>query len=202
MVGFINIMQATAFIIGTDEHRREALTDLCTDIGFRAIVNFSDLSLAEKQVQQTPICFFLVALSGIAHNTGGITRAIRTSRNRQIRLAPIIGFTENADPQLVSAVLTLGFDDIIVPPFSANSVFSRLSSHLNRRISFYETGHYFGPDRHIGLNKQQQKDQGKTLECRKFLITRSLESGIRILKDELHTSIPTNVTKGNFGIAL
>ena len=195
-------MQATAFIIGADEHRRQALFDLCADIGFRAIVNFSDLSLAERQVQQTPICFFLVALSGIAHNTGGITRAIRTSKNRQIRLAPIVGFTENADPQLVRAVLTFGFDDIIVPPFTANSVFPRLSSHLNRRISFYETDHYFGPNRHVGLNKQQDQDQEKALEYRKFLITRNIESGIRILRDEFYTGIPTNVTKGNFGIAV
>ena len=202
IVSLTNIMQATAFIIGADEHRRDALHDLCADMGFRAIINFNDLSLAEKQVQQTPVCYFLVALRGIADNTGDITRAIRTSKNRQIRLAPIVGFTENADPQLVKKVLTLGFDDIIVPPFTANSVFPRLSSHLNRHITFFETEHYFGPDRHMGLNMKRQRDQGITIEYRKFLFTRNLERGIQIIKDEFHTGVPTSVTKGNLGIAL
>ena len=183
-------MQATAFIIGADGHCSQGLMDLSFDIGFRTVASFSDIPQAELQLKRTPICYFLFALTCSAHNTPGIARAIRTSRNRQIKFAPMIGFTENAEPRMIEATLRLGFDDILVPPFSAKASLPRLMGHLNRRISFFETAEYFGPDRRVGegIHKEPQHhpDRGKGGDHRKILINRSLETGTNILKDEFH----------------
>ncbi|MCF6302782.1 MAG: hypothetical protein L3J13_06225, partial [Devosiaceae bacterium] len=73
---------------------------------------------------------------------------------------------------------------------------------LNRRDSFFETQKYFGPDRHIGLHVHHQRDQGKSLQYRKLLIVRNLESGITILKDKVCTAPPANNAKSNIAIAV
>ena len=183
-------MQATAFIIGAEGQCNQGLMDLSLDIGFRTVLNFTDLSVVEQQVKRTPICFFLFALTCSAHSTPGISRSIRSSSNRQIMYAPMVGFTENPEPRLIEATLRLGFDDILVPPFSAKSVAPRINSHINRRITFFETAHYFGPDRRVGegIHKEPEPhpDRGKGGDHRKVLISRNLETGVSILKDEFH----------------
>ncbi len=195
-------MQATAFVIGEDKQCSQGLVDLSLDIGFRSVLSFSDIELAEQQVKRTPVCFFLFALTRQSHNASGIARAIRTSRNRQIKFAPMVGFTESAEPRLIQATLRLGFDDILVPPFSAKVALPRLNNHINRRIHFYETENYFGPDRRVGLGIHKEPgnhpDRGKGGDHRKILINRSLETGVSILKDEFHKHRPVGqVTEAN-----
>ncbi len=183
-------MHATAFIIASQSHCNQGLMDLSLDIGFRAVLNFHNIAQAEQQVKRTPICFFLFALDHAGPRVPGISRAIRKSRNRQIMFAPIIGFTENADPRIVKACLQFGFDDILIPPFSARTVTPRLNLHLNHRVSFFETTSYFGPDRRVGQGIHKERgphpDRGKGGDHRKVVISRNLESGVTILKDEFH----------------
>lgn len=190
------MMQATAFVIGEDNHCSQGLMDLSLDIGFRSVIKFSNIELAEQQVKRTPVCFFLFALAHNSQNFLGIARTIRTSRNRQIKFAPMIGFTESAEPRLIQDALGLGFDDILVPPFSAKVVLPRLNNHIIRQIHFYETGKYFGPDRRAGLSLHKElenhPDQSQDGDHRKILINRSLETGLGILKDEFHKRHPAS----------
>ncbi len=199
-------MQATAFIIGAQGQCNQGLMDLSLDIGFRTVLNFTNIGAAEQQVKRTPICFFLFALTCSAHSTPGISRAIRTSRNRQIKYAPMIGLTENPEPRLIEATLQLGFDDILIPPFSAKSVPPRLNSHLNRRITFFETTQYFGPDRRVGdgIHKEpaHHPDRGKGGDHRKVLISRNLETGVSILKDQFNRQQRTAEPGDSISIAI
>lgn len=194
-------MQATAFIIGEDKQCSQGLMDLSLDIGFRSIIGFTDIDLVEQQVKRTPVCFFLFALTRSSHNASGIARAIRTSRNRQIKFAPMVGFTESAEPRLIQATLRLGFDDILVPSFSVKVTLPRLNNHINRRIHFYETKNYFGPDRRVGLGIHKEAknhpDRGKGGDHRKILINRNLETGVSILKDEFHKYRPAQPAAEN-----
>lgn len=164
--------------------------ELSLDMGFRTVLDFTDIAAAEQQVKSTPVCFFLFALASSTHSAPRIARAIRTSRNRQIMYAPIIGLAENSEPRLIEATLQLGFDDILIPPFSAKTVAPRLTSHLRKNITFFETDQYFGPDRRVasGMNKETTKhsDRGKCGDHRTVLISRHLETGVNILKDRFH----------------
>lgn len=183
-------MQATAFIIGADGQCNQGLLDLSLDIGFSRVLDFTNIAAAEQQVLRAPIAFFLFSLDHNDLLTSRIAREIRRSRNRQIMYAPMIGLTEQPEPDLIETALQLGFDDILIPPFSAKTVAPRLKFHLNRRITFFETTQNFSPDRRAA--DSHNKKSGNPLglnrdgDHRKILINRSLDTGISILKDQFH----------------
>jgi len=182
--------QATTYIVGSEDNQACGLTDLCQDIGFRTVLSYKNLAMAEQQTKRTPICFFLLALECTEQNVPVIAKALRNSRNRQIRFAPLIGFAEVANTKMIDFCLQLGFDDILLPPFSRRTINSRLEKHLNKRITFFETDVYFGPDRRLEFNKntlaKPHPKRGEGGEHRKIVIRRNLETGVNILRDRFH----------------
>jgi len=182
-------MQATVFIIGSQKKCFEGLMDASLDIGFRTILNFTDIEIAEQQVKRTPLCFFLFSLDGNLSEIPKVAKAIRFNRKKSIRFAPMIGFTQKADQKTITACLQFGFDDIVAAPFDAQSIMLRLRELLNKQITFYETKTYFGPDRRRTPG-QRPKDEplhpkrGDGGDHREIIINRNIEIGITILSDE------------------
>ena len=181
-------MQATAFIIGPEDGSGLGIMDLCLEIGFRAIVRFSKIEEAEQQVKRTPICYFLFNADAASDQIIGISKAIRFSRNRQVRFAPMVCFAENPNQKLVALCIQAGFDDIFAPPFSAKRAEERLNALLERRLMFFETPDYFGPDRRnrMDMKKRNHTDRGKGGDHRRIEITRNVDSGINILHDHFY----------------
>jgi len=164
--------------------------DLALDMGFRTVLSYKNLAMAEQQTKRTPICFFLFALECVEQNVPVVAKALRSSRNRQIKFAPLIGFTEVANPKMIDFCLQLGFDDVLLPPFSRKIINPRLEKHLNRPVTFFETAQYFGPDRRTGISENASINsnlkRGQGGDHRKIVINRNLEAGINILRDKFH----------------
>jgi len=162
--------------------------------------------MAEYQTKKTPICFFLLALDCAEQNIPVIARALRSSRNRQIKYAPLIGFAEVANPKMINFCLQLGFDDILLPPFSRKTINSRLKKHLNRNITFFETNEYFGPDRRTDFNEnalaKPHPKRGEGGDHRKIVIRRNLETGVSILRDRFHRQSSDKVQEMGSSIAI
>ncbi len=199
-------LHATTYIVGSEDNQACGLTDLCQDIGFRTVLSYKNLAMAEYQTKKTPICFFLLALECAEKNVPAIARTLRKSRNRQIKFAPLIGFAEVANPKMIDLCLHLGFDDILLPPFSRRIINSRLAKHLNRRITFFETDEYFGPDRRTessekALAKPHPK-RGEGGDHRKIVIRRNLETGVNILRDRFHRQSSDKVPNMGRNIAI
>jgi response regulator RpfG family c-di-GMP phosphodiesterase len=181
-------MHATAFIIGSSDGSGAGLADLCLEMGLRSIVGFSEIKQAEQQVKRTPICFFLFDQTSSNTRIEEISKAIRFSRNRQVRFAPMICFTESPSQQLVGTCIQSGLDDIIAPPFSASRVMKRLELLFDHPTTFFETPDYFGPDRRNKLSetKPTHKNRGKGGDHRRIEITRSFDTGVNILHDHFY----------------
>jgi len=181
-------VQATAFIVGQEEGVSEGIMDLCMEIGFRAVVRFSKIEQAEQQVKRTPICYFLFSAEGDEEQFASVSKAVRFSRNRQVRFAPMVCFAENPSQSMVRMCIQEGFDDIVAPPFSAKRVARRFNSLLECRLMFYETPTYFGPDRRkrLGKLKSITSARGSGGKHRRIEITRNVDSGINILHDHFY----------------
>ncbi len=181
-------LHATAYIIAARDSCTEGLMDLSRDIGFRTVLQFTEIGVAEQQVSRMPICFFLFALDNMPEHVGSVARSIRASRTRNVRFAPMVGLTERADPGVVSMCLQLGFDDILVPPFSARRVLPRLTGLLGKRVCFYETDTYFGPGRrqrpHSFENPGPHPARQEENLLRTMTINRCLEHGISIVSEQ------------------
>ena len=184
-------MWATAFIVGPREGSGAGLTDLCLGIGFDSVRRFSTIDAAEQQVAKTPVCFFIFTADAGVDKINSVSRAIRFSRNRQVRYAPMVCFAETPSRQLVSLCIKAGFDDILIPPFSIKRVGARLSAMLGQPVTFYETPDYIGPDRRSreGQGKNAPSEPGKGGAHRRIDIVRKFEKGIFVLRDECRQSV-------------
>ncbi len=180
-------MHATAFIVGPENGPKAALSDLSMDIGFRAIMRYCDIEKAERQARQTPVCFFMFNSQMDSNEIRDKAHKIRFSRSRQVRFSPMVCFVESPDPSLISMCLQTGFDDILAPPYSAKRVAPRLAAQVERRLVYYQTADYFGPDRRIshfaGNNTINHSDKAKEGAHRRIEITRSFDSEINIVSD-------------------
>ncbi len=181
-------MYATAFILGPENGPKAALMDLSTDIGFRAVMRFGDIEKAERQVRQTPVCFFLFNSQMDNDEIRDKAHKIRFSRSRQVRFSPMVCFVESPNPSSISMYLQTGFDDILAPPYSAKRVAPRLEAQIERRLVYYETEDYFGPDRgtshFLGKQKINYPDRAKEGDHRRIEITRNFDSEINIVNDQ------------------
>ncbi len=192
-------MHATAFLIGIDEKSSGGLLYASLDYGFSQIMNYSDIDLVEKQMEKTPLCFFLFSLDEDIKKIPQTVKLIRFNKNKNIRYAPIVGFTKRPDPKIVNACLQFGFDDIVVSPFSIEKILTRQKELVGKDISFYETSTYFGPDRRRTENPNLQRDKlhpkrGEGGDYRKVVVSRSAEKGIEVISDEYHNKDENNST--------
>ena len=179
-------MRAAAFIIGPQDGSGAGIMDLCLGIGFCHVVHFSTIDQAEQQVTKTPVCFFVFAADVGPAQLNSVSKAIRFSRNRQVRYAPMVCFAENPGRGIVTTCIQAGFDDILVPPFSVKRVGGRLEAMLHNPVMFYETADYIGPDRRnrTGQEELTHTDRGKGGDHRRIEFIRDVDNGISILRND------------------
>jgi CheY-like chemotaxis protein len=72
---------------------------------------------------------------------------IRADRNLPSRAAPIICVSGYSERAMVEAAIRAGADDFLVKPISPRDVLAHITHHLTRRLEYFETDSYFGPDR-------------------------------------------------------
>ena len=179
-------MFASAFIVGPDDGPGLALEQLAQDVGFRHVLWLNDLTEAEEQTKQTPICFFFFSSALDPELTKEIVSALRSSRNRQIKFAPLVAFCEEPTEKAIRCYLNAGFDDILIPPFNARTASDRLRYLVRHHTVFFETKTYFGPDRrrNIGLKDRGHALRGTGGEHRRIEIVRDPNVGDKILRDQ------------------
>lgn len=189
-------MFASAFIVGPQDGPGLALKQLSTDIGFRRVEWLSDVSEAEEQAKTTPVCYFMFPSSLNEATLRQVSALVRGSRNRQVEFAPLISFCEVPSERNIRTYLNMGFDDILVPPFHAKNVKARLELQMARRIIFFETATYFGPDRRRmeGFNADGHALRGKGGDHRRIEMVRDPNIGVKILKDERFKARPRGYT--------
>ncbi len=192
-------VHATAFLIGIDEKSSDGLLYASLDYGFSATLNYLNMDLVEKQMGETPLCFFLFSLDKDIKKIPEVVKLIRFNKNKNIRYAPIVGFTKSPDPKIVNACLQFGFDDIVVSPFSIEKTLARQKELVGKNISFYETSTYFGPDRRRAESPNMHRDKlhpkrGEGGDYRKVVISRNSKNGIELISDEYHKNDENNST--------
>jgi hypothetical protein len=155
-------------------------------LGFETVMPYSGIAMAEQQVVKTPLCYFLFAAVNNVATLRPAADSIRFSGNRKIRFSPLIYFSESPSMDAIRACANMGFDDVITLPFTRARVTDRLTRQLDTPFVYYETAGYFGPDRRGRLPADPTPNQrGSGGQHRRLEITRSLMSGINIVRDDV-----------------
>ena len=169
-------MKACAHIVGPQDGPGAALGDLARSLGFAAVQPYAGLASAEALSQQTPLMFFLFAAVEDVATLKATADSIRFANARRIRFSPLVYFSESPSVEAIRACVEMGFDDVITLPFTGARVRDRLGRLVDRRLIFFETAHYFGPDR------RSAADSGVS---RRIEIIRSVDAGVTVIRDEV-----------------
>lgn len=169
-------MKACAHIVGPQDGPGAALSDLARSLGFAVVQPYAGLGPAEAQAQQTPLMFFLFAAVEDVATLKATADSIRFANARRIRFSPLVYFSESPSVDAIRACVEMGFDDVITLPFTGSRVRDRLGRLIDRKLVFFESAHYFGPDR------RSAADGGAS---RRIEIIRSADVGVSVIRDEM-----------------
>lgn len=184
-------MNACAYLVEPAGGADTALRAIASRLGFATVLPYGGIALAEQQLLQTPLCFFLFAAVPAVKSLASAAQAIRFCTSRRLRFSPLIYFAKDASLETIKACINMGFDDIIIEPFSKRRVEERLSRQIGTSLTYYETASYFGPDRRNRLG--EQTDHGDHHrnggQYRRLEIIRNLITGINVVRDDLQVML-------------
>jgi hypothetical protein len=179
-------MNASAYVVGSRRGSGAAIYDLAQSLGFETVLPYGSVAEAERQAEETPLCFFLFAEVPDLASLASPAQAIRFSGGRRVRFSPLIYFCANPSVDVIQRCIGMGFDDVITQPFSRKRVAARLARQVDTALTYFETSTYFGPDRrrnsaeHIANAERRGDGQYRRLE-----IIRDLKTGVNVLSDDL-----------------
>jgi hypothetical protein len=163
--------------------------EMARGLGFEAVMPFQGVAAADRQVQVTPLCFFLFAAVPDVGRLRSTADAIRFASSRRVRFLPMMYFSDSPSLETIKRCINMGFDDIVTLPFTRARLEERVQRQIGRTLVYYETASYFGPDRRDreGMPKVGSRPPGAPMggQFRRLEIARSLISGISVIQDEL-----------------
>lgn len=178
-------MHATAFIVGAPDGSGATIANIARMLKFAAVLPYSGIEQAESQAHQTPICYFLFAPGVEIEQMREIAEAIRFCPSRRVRFSPMIYFSDRTSLEAISTCINLGFDDIIIMPFTQQRVSERMWRQVGPSLTYFETSSYFGPDRRDRVTAPNRPAESRVGgQFRRLEIVRSFEAGVSVLSDD------------------
>ncbi|HSM97146.1 MAG TPA: hypothetical protein VLT91_13970 [Rhizomicrobium sp.] len=150
---------------------RTATRSLLYTIGFRRIETVSTLADLHECMKRRPPDLVLCEAQGVEADLCKMIQDLRQGATGYNPFIVIIVTAWENSGALVSSVINSGADDLILRPFSASVLGTRILSHVERRKSFVITTDYVGPDRN--------KDSGKRSNVQLFHPPNSLKLKVK-----------------------
>lgn len=177
-------MRASALIVAPRGPAGDSLSTLAHGLGFAGVRYYAGIAAAARQVDETPLVFFLCAPVKDVHALKGVANAVRFSDDLRLRFSPLVYFCPDPSAESIRACIGMGFDDIIALPYAGGDLGERIRRQVGQTQTYYETATYFGPDRRnrIGAPRSSESDHGGG-EFRRIEIVRS-EAGVDVLRDD------------------
>lgn len=185
-------MKAYAYVVGPQDMAWTNLFALVGDLGFAGVSSYRGLSQVTRQLDETPVCYFLFSAVPDVRDIRPIADAIRFSASRTVRFSPMVYCAEDPSMETIMACINMGFDDIVALPQNAKKLHERLSRQIDRNVVFYETAGYFGPDRRnrVTIAKPGPETNRTGGPFRRLEIVRNLLDGVSVQRDEFFSAPP------------
>jgi hypothetical protein len=182
-------VRASAFIVGSGDEAVRGLEALAKSLGFAPVARHTTMDAARRQVDETPLIFFLCAPVKDVSALKPLANAIRFSDDMRLRFSPLIYFTPEPSVARIRACINMGFDDVIATPYAGGDLADRIGRQVGQPQVYYETATYFGPDRRnrVGAPRSSESDHGGG-HFRRIEIVRT-DAGVDVLRDDFQVVI-------------
>jgi PleD family two-component response regulator len=183
-------VNAGAFVVGSAGPVSDALFSLAQQAGMAPVLRYSGLAKAEKQLDETPLVFFLCAAVPDIKTLKPMADAIRFSPTRRIRFSPLVYFANSPSVEEIRSCINMGFDDIIALPCPPRMLAERVARQIGQLCIYYETSNYFGPDRRGRIEADLgDPRRGNGTQFRRIEIMRTFETGVDVIKDDMQVEL-------------
>ncbi|WP_029041079.1 response regulator [Cucumibacter marinus] len=185
-------MSACAINMGPDEAVRARISELIAPCGFEVERRHTHIEGAVHQSRLTPLCYFVFHLTSDFAPIHDQVEEIRHASDNRIRFAPLICFAANPSRADILRSIACGFDDVVILPTSPDQLARRLQFQTGRKIVYFATENYVGPDRRARLaalgagskSPQNGREEGGHA-YRRYEILRDSMSGVQVLKEDV-----------------
>ena len=116
-------------------------------IGFRHIETATNVKTFEDLLRRHPPDLVLCEIHGADEEPCSVIQSMRQGSMGYNPFVVVIATAWEKSTALVRRVLDSGADDLLLRPFSATLLASRIETHIQRRKGFVVTTDYVGPDR-------------------------------------------------------
>ena len=138
---------------------RNATRGLLFTLGFRSISSCGTLDVLSQAIKRVPPDLVLCEAFGVDAALCELIQTLRQGSSGHANPFLVIIVTAwEKNESLVQRVVNSGADDLLLRPFSANLLKSRIDSHVERRKDFVITHEYVGPDRRANADRGSTAD--------------------------------------------
>jgi len=116
-------------------------------VGFRHIETATTTRAFEELIHKRPPDLAICEVQGADAELCRLIQSMRQGQTGQNPFVVIIATAWEKSASLVKRVVDSGADDLLLRPFSAAQLTSRIETHVQRRKGFVVTTDYVGPDR-------------------------------------------------------
>lgn len=151
-----SLAKLTVLVVDDSLHIRRLIISMMRSYGCTNIIEAKTAWQAFDILNKKPIDLALIdwMLEDQQQNGLDLVRDIRKSPIEQVAYLPIIMMTGHTERENIEAARDSGVTEFLAKPFTAKSLYTRLSSLIDQPRPFIKTRDYFGPDRRRRLDEE------------------------------------------------
>ncbi len=134
-------------LVDDNPHMRHLLRQILNAYGIKKVYEADDGAMGYEYFKQTKADVIVVDWMMERVNGIDFTRMVRTAEDSPNRFVPIIMLTGYSEKAHVVEARDCGVTEFIVKPVSAQNLYDRIATIIERPRPFVQVGSYFGPDR-------------------------------------------------------
>jgi len=162
-MGNYNIENLKFMIVDDNKHMRGMVKGVLVALGGRNVLEADNGADAMKELQH-----FFADIVICDWNMGPVdgiefTRMVRTNPESPNQYLPILMLTGHTELARVMEARDAGVSEFLAKPISAQSLYSRINSIIERPRPFIRTKTYFGPDRRRHMDKDYKGAERRKL---------------------------------------
>lgn len=145
-----NLARVQICVVDDSAHIRKLISTMLRAMGGANLTEAKDSTAAMNHIYKGTTDIALIDWmldDGTGRNGLDLVREIRSSSNDAVAYMPIIMITGHTERENIEAARDAGVTEFLAKPFTARTLYSRISALVDSPRPFVKTRSFFGPDR-------------------------------------------------------
>ncbi len=143
----LNLQKLKVLIVDDNQHMRSLVKSILRSFMVKTMRECSGGTAALEELRLFPADIVICDLAMLPLDGLKFTRILRMASDSPNPYIPIIMMTGHTEMRNVIDARNVGVSEILAKPISAEALYRRIASIIEKPRQFVRVGNYFGPDR-------------------------------------------------------